>query len=81
MAARTFAFWDLSKSKTKDFDMLKDIARYQSPININTVEAVYNPDVKINFNYKSVHVDNDKPENPNHGHLVLDVEHLGHIEV
>lgn len=37
--------------------------------------------MKVDFKYSPVHVDSDKPEDPNHGHLILDVAHLGNIEV
>ena len=79
MAARAFAFWDLSKSKHKhNAEMLKSITLHQSPININSEEAVYDPEFKVGLHYKPVHVSSDKPDSPL-GKLVLDAELFGHI--
>jgi hypothetical protein len=58
VAARTFGFWDLSKSRHKnDPALLKDITRSQSPINIKASEAEYNEGIKLNVDYKTVHVE------------------------
>ena len=59
-AARSFGFWDMSKSKAKnDPELLKTIALHQSPINISTKEAVYDKDFQIDFQYNQINVDTD----------------------
>jgi hypothetical protein len=80
VAARSFAFWDLSKSRHKgNADLLKDITRSQSPINIKPAEAEYTEDLSLSVNYKPVHVEPYKGEN--NGHVILDGTKLGSITV
>jgi hypothetical protein len=78
VAARSMAFWDLSKSRHKnDAELLKEITRSQSPINIKPAEAEYDGDLSLSVDYKPVHVEPYKGENT--GHVILDGTKLGSI--
>jgi carbonic anhydrase len=50
----------------------------QSPINIKDSDSEFNKDLKLHFHYSPVKV---KRDNHHHGQLVLDVEHLGHLDI
>jgi hypothetical protein len=54
---RAFAHWDNSKSRAKaDPGLLKRISMEQSPIDVRTSEAVYDKDMKLDFQYAPVEV-------------------------
>ena len=57
---------------------MKDIQMYQSPINIKSSDAEFQNGVKLQINYNPVKVSADK-QHP--GQLILDVEHLGSLEI
>ena len=79
MASKQFGFWDMSKSRHKSSqETLKEIQMSQSPINIKDSDSEFNKDLKLHFHYSPIKVKRDLHH---HGQLVLDVEHLGHLDV
>ena len=69
----------MSKSRHKQSpEHIKKLQMHQSPINIADKEAEYNERVKLQINYKPVKVSADS-KHP--GQLILDVEHLGSIQI
>jgi hypothetical protein len=69
----------MSKSRHKNSqESLKQVAMHQSPINIKDEDSEFSKDLKCLFHYTPVKVKRDLHH---HGQLVLDVEHLGHIDV
>ena len=78
-ASRTFGFWDMSKSRHKNSqESLKQVQLFQSPIDIKDADSEFDRDLKCHFHYTPVKVHRDVHH---HGQLVLDVEHLGHLDV
>ena len=72
---RAFAHWDSSKSRAKaDPALFKRITMEQSPVDINTSEAVFDRDLKLEFQYSPVSVQSDQKHKD---HVILDVPSLG----
>lgn len=78
-ALRSFGFWDMTKSRhKKSQEHIRDIQMYQSPVDIKSSNAEYQSGVKLQINYKPIKVTADI-QHP--GQLILDVEHLGSLEI